>query len=140
MVRLLAELEGEVDAVAEENTPQTPGGAAAADDGDGGWGVEETPAKTAEARDADGGWGAADTSANADVAPTADEPKAPAEPEEIQKSYDEFVAERAQAALSSGLGKKEARQVNSESLEGKAFRREATEDVYFAGKVCQSFA
>ncbi len=53
----------------------------------------------------------------------------------MQKSYDEFLAERAQAALVMGLGKKEGRQVNAESLEGKAFRREAADDVFFAGKV-----
>ena len=53
----------------------------------------------------------------------------------MQKSYDDFLAERAQAALSSGLGKKEGRQVNAETLEGKAFRREAADESFFTGKV-----
>lgn len=58
----------------------------------------------------------------------------PEEPEEITKSYDEYLAERAASQLA-GLGKKEGRQVNSETLEGTQFRREAIND-FFHGKVC----
>ena len=105
----VAEVEGETDAVAEENTPQTPA-------------VEGE----------DGGWGAPTVSATEATA-TAPEAAAPEEPEEVQKSYDEFLAERAQQALG-GFGKKEGRQVTSETPEGKAFRREALDDFY-AGKV-----
>jgi plasminogen activator inhibitor 1 RNA-binding protein len=57
----------------------------------------------------------------------------PEEPEEITKSYDEYLAERAASQLA-GLGKKEGRQVNSETLEGTQFRREAIND-FFTGKV-----
>ena len=162
---MVAEVEGEGDAAAEENTPQTPGvvnedggwgapvisateaDANTASAGDGGWGAADTSATGAEAvpvSTTDGGWGAPTTSApggaEGDTAfATTAEPEAPAEPEEIQKSYDEFLAERARAALSAGLGKKEGRLVNAETLEGKAFRREAANDVYFAGKVGCSY-
>jgi plasminogen activator inhibitor 1 RNA-binding protein len=107
-------VEGEGDAVAEENTPQTP--AVEADNG---------------------GWDTPVVSATDTIVPTTAVPESEvqAEPEEVQKSYDEFLAERAQAALAMGLGKKEGRVVNAETLEGKAFRREAAEDVFFAGKV-----
>ncbi|WVW82535.1 hypothetical protein I302_104546 [Kwoniella bestiolae CBS 10118] len=57
----------------------------------------------------------------------------PEEPEEVTKSYDDFLAERAQQALSiPGLEKKEARTVSSE-LEGTAFVREGVEE-FFSGK------
>lgn len=92
-----AEVEGEKDAVAEENAPQTP----AAE------GEEPVAAEAA-----------------ADVAEE--------EPEEVQKSLDQYLAERAAAALA--VGKKEARQVSAETLEGQAFRREAI-DEFFSGKV-----
>lgn len=92
-----AEVEGEKDAVAEENAPQTP----AAE------GEEPVAAEAA-----------------ADVAEE--------EPEEVQKSLDQYLAERAAAALA--VGKKEARQVSADTLEGQAFRREAI-DEFFSGKV-----
>ena len=56
----------------------------------------------------------------------------PEEPEEVQKSYDDFLAEKAAAAIA--FGKKEGRQVNAETVEGKAFVREGIDD-FFAGKV-----
>lgn len=56
----------------------------------------------------------------------------PEEPEEVQKSYDDFLAEKAAAAFA--FGKKEGRQVNAETVEGKAFVREGIDD-FFAGKV-----
>ncbi|RSH93010.1 hypothetical protein EHS25_008458 [Saitozyma podzolica] len=93
---LSAEVEGEKDAVAEENAPQTP----AAE------GEEPVAAEAA-----------------ADVAEE--------EPEEVQKSLDQYLAERAAAALA--VGKKEARQVSADTLEGQAFRREAI-DEFFSGK------
>ena len=111
--RFVAEEEGEKDAQVEENAPQTP----AADDG--GWGADETPAAAADAGEKPSGGFAA-------------EEETPEEPEEIQKSYDEFLAEKAKEALS--FGKKEGRQVNSEDLEGKAFVREGIDD-FFSGKV-----
>lgn len=55
------------------------------------------------------------------------------EPEEIQKSLDQYLAERAQASLG-GIGKKEARTVESDKLEGQAFVREGI-DEFFHGKV-----
>lgn len=55
----------------------------------------------------------------------------PEEPEEVQKSYDQFLAEKAEQAFA--FGKKEARQVTGETLEGKAFVREGV-DEFFAGK------
>ena len=132
-----AEVQGENDAVAEEKAPQTP----RVEDDDGGWGAPAAgeKAQTSGAGNDDGGWGAPEVSTFAETngaAFPAAEPETAAEPEEVQKSYDEFLAERAQAALSSGLGKKEGRQVNAETLEGKAFRREAAEDTLFSGKVC----
>ncbi|ORY29352.1 hypothetical protein BCR39DRAFT_532456 [Naematelia encephala] len=99
-----AELEGEKDAEVEE--AQTPAGE-------------------------DGGWAAPDAAPAAEATP--DAAAEPEEPEEVQKSYDEFLAERTAAALSAGLGKKEVRTVNSETLEGKAFVRE-TIDEFFSGK------
>lgn len=105
---LTAEVEGEKDAVAEENTPQTP-----APEGE------------------DGGWGAPEASADAPAATAAAEEAEPEEPEEIQKSYDEFLAEKAAQQLQ--FGKKEGRSVNAETLEGKAFVRE-TIDEFFSGK------
>jgi plasminogen activator inhibitor 1 RNA-binding protein len=100
---LVAEVEGEKDAVAEENAPQTPA-----------------------AEGEDGSWGAAD-------APAPEAAETPAEPEEVQKSLDDYLAERAAISLAA-FGKKEARQVTAETLEGQAFRREAM-DEFFAGKV-----
>ncbi|ORX37374.1 hypothetical protein BD324DRAFT_608653 [Kockovaella imperatae] len=102
-----AEEEGEKDAQAEETAPQTP----AAEDG--GWGA--------------GADGEARTGADA-------EEETPAEPEEVQKSYDQFLAERAEQALSSGFGKKESRQVTGDNLEGKAFVREGIDDFFSGGK------
>lgn len=101
-----AEQQGEKDAQDENNVPQTP------------------------AADADAaGWGAAEGEAT--VAPAAEE--AEEEPEEVTKSYDEYLAERAASQIA-GLGKKEGRQVNSETLEGTQFRRDAI-DNFFSGKV-----
>ncbi|KAK6905922.1 hypothetical protein L486_08203 [Kwoniella mangroviensis CBS 10435] len=57
----------------------------------------------------------------------------PEEPEEVTKSYDDFLAERAQQALSiPGLEKKEARTVTGD-LEGTAFVRSGVEE-FFSGK------
>jgi plasminogen activator inhibitor 1 RNA-binding protein len=98
-----AEQQGEKDAQDEENTPQTP----AVESGDGGWGAAEGEATVT--------------------------PAAPEEEEEVTKSYDEYLAERAAAQIQ-GLGKKEGRQVNTESVEGTQFRREAI-DEFFNGKV-----
>lgn len=60
------------------------------------------------------------------------EAAAPEEPEEVQKSYDQFLAEKAEQAFA--FGKKEGRQVNEDTLEGKAFVREGIDD-FFSGKV-----
>lgn len=101
---VVAEQQGEKDAQDEDNTPQTPA-----------------------AEGADGGWGAAEGEATVT-------PAAPVEEEEeVTKSYDEYLAERAASQIS-GLGKKEGRQVNSETVEGTQFRREAIND-FFHGKV-----
>lgn len=95
----LDEVEGEKDAKVEENAPQTPAEAVAAE--------TEAPAAEAEAEQ---------------------------EPEEVTKSYEEYLAERAQQnAAIAALGKKQAREVASE-VEGKAFVREAIDD-FFSGKV-----
>ncbi|WVQ97639.1 hypothetical protein IAU59_004753 [Kwoniella sp. CBS 9459] len=68
--------------------------------------------------------------AEAPVAAAAAEPE---EPEEVTKSYDDFLAERAQAALNiPGLEKKAAREVTGD-LEGTAFVREGVEE-FFSGK------
>ncbi|WRT64359.1 uncharacterized protein IL334_001291 [Kwoniella shivajii] len=70
----------------------------------------------------------------------AEEPAAPVEPEEpeeVTKSYDDFLAERAQQALNiPGLEKKEARTVQS-NLEGTAFVRQGVEE-FFSGKSTKS--
>lgn len=100
---LTAEQQGEKDAQDEGKAPQTP----AADADAAGWGVAENEAT---------------------VAPAAE----PEEPEEVTKSYDEYLAERAAAQLA-GIGKKEGRQVNSETLEGTQFVRDAVND-FFSGK------
>ncbi|EIW72576.1 hypothetical protein M231_03444 [Tremella mesenterica] len=105
---LTDEVQGEKDAQVEENAPQTP-----AEEDDGGWGA---PATTPAVREADA---------------EAAEPAEPEEPEEVVKSYDQFLAERAAQAFD--FGKKEARQVGTQSLEGKAFVREAL-DEFFNGK------
>lgn len=101
---LNAEQQGEKDAQDEDNTPQTPA-----------------------AEGADGGWGAAEGEATVTPAAPVEE-----EEEEVTKSYDEYLAERAASQIS-GLGKKEGRQVNSETVEGTQFRREAIND-FFHGK------
>lgn len=101
---MLAEVQGEKDAEVEENAPETP-----APEGD------------------DGGWGAAEATEAPAAAPEAEE-----EPEEVTKSYDQYLAERAAAAFE--FGKKEARQVGQSTLEGTAFVREAVDD-FFSGKV-----
>lgn len=101
---LNAEQQGEKDAQDEENTPQTP------------------------AEGADGGWGAAEgETAVAAAAPVEEEE------EEVTKSYDEYLAERA-ATQNSTFGKKEGRQVNNETVEGVQFRREAIDDFFSGGK------
>ncbi|WWD17663.1 hypothetical protein CI109_102104 [Kwoniella shandongensis] len=68
-------------------------------------------------------------------APAAEEaaaPVEPEEPEEVTKSYEEYLAEKAQAALDlAALGKKQVREVSTE-VEGKAFVREAL-DEFFSG-------
>jgi len=101
---LTAEVEGQQDAVKEENAPQTPVG-----------------------EEADGGWGAAND-APATAAAETTEAAEPVEPEEIQKSLDEYLAERAAQAVS--FGKKESRQVSAETVEGREFRRAAMDDFY----------
>jgi len=73
------------------------------------------------------GWGAAEGEAT--VAPAAPVEE---EEEEITKSYDEYLAERA-ATQNSTFGKKEGRQVNNETVEGTQFRREGIDD-FFSGK------
>jgi len=106
-----------------------------------GWGANEGTAElTAEVegeKDAQAEEAAPGTPAPEEETPAADataaEPAAEAEPEEVQKSFDQFLAERAQSALGDGLGKKEGRTVNTETLEGKAFVREAIDD-FFSGK------
>lgn len=96
---LNAEVQGEQDAVVEENTPQTPAPEAdAAAEGE-----TEQPAAEAE----------------------------PAEPEEVQKSLDEYLAERAKEAMT--FGKKEGRTVTADTLEGSEFRRAAIEE-FFSNK------
>ena len=50
----------------------------------------------------------------------------------MQKSYDDFLAEKAAQAFA--FGKKEGRQVNADTVEGKAFVREGIDD-FFSGKV-----
>ena len=57
------------------------------------------------------------------------------EEEEVTKSYDEYLAERA-AAQDATIGKKEGRQVNNETVEGTQFSREAIADFFSGGKVC----
>lgn len=97
-----------------------------------GWGADEGNAElTAEVeglKDAVAEENAETPAAEAEGETAAAEPE---EPEEVQKSLDEYLAERASNALA--LGKKEARQVNSDSVEGKAFVREAI-DEFFSGK------
>ena len=105
---IVAEQQGEKDAQDEDNTPQTPA-----------------------AEGADGGWGAAEGEATVTPAAPVEE-----EEEEVTKSYDEYLAERAASQIS-GIGKKEGRQVNSETVEGTQFRREAIND-FFHGKVRNS--
>ena len=106
---VLAEEEGEKDAQAEENAPQTPAG------DDGGWGAAE--AEEAPKAGGFGGEAAAEEEA---------------EPEEVQKTYEQYLAEKAEQALN--FGKKEGRAVTAETLEGKAFVRDAVDD-FFSGKV-----
>jgi len=96
--------------VAEENAPQTPAA--------GGWDDGAAPAA---------GW--------VHEAPAAEGAAAEAEEaEEIQKSYDEFLKEKAEQSLGGLFGKKEVRPVTGETLEGKAFVREGVEN-FFTGKV-----
>ncbi|EKC98060.1 hypothetical protein A1Q2_07606 [Trichosporon asahii var. asahii CBS 8904] len=56
-----------------------------------------------------------------------------AEPEDNSKTLDQYLAERAEAALSGNLGKKEARQVNTDDVKGTEFKREDPEE-FFVGK------
>ncbi|KAL1413022.1 hypothetical protein Q8F55_000771 [Vanrija albida] len=55
------------------------------------------------------------------------------EEEDTSKTLDQYLAEKAEAALSGDLGKKEVRQVTADNLEGTAFKREEDED-FFSGK------
>ena len=103
--------------------PQTP----APEGEDGGWGVTADGAAVPDRTETE----IAPAAAAADAGPEA-------EPEDTGKSYDQYLAELAQQALGSGLGKKEARQVNSETLEGVAFRRAAV-DEFFSGKASSPF-
>jgi len=91
---LTAEVEGQADAVVEENTPQSPAPE----------GVEADQVAAEE----------------------------PVEPEEIQKSLDEYLAERAAAAVS--FGKKEGRTVTAETLEGSEFVRQGIDEFYSSRK------
>ncbi|WVN89133.1 uncharacterized protein L203_104349 [Cryptococcus depauperatus CBS 7841] len=69
----------------------------------------------------------------AEGAEAAPAPQEPEEPEEVTKSYEDYLAEKAQTALNIAvLGKKQVREVASE-VEGKAFVREAVDD-FFTGK------
>lgn len=120
-----AEVEGEKDAADEETAPQTP-----AAEGDGGWGASDEPAAAAT-----GGWGTDEPTAAA-TGFGDDAEETPEEPEEVQKSYEEYLAEKAAAALE--FGKKEVRQVSEAALEGTAFVREGIVD-FFSGKVSRSF-
>ena len=99
-----AEVEGQTDAISEEK---------AAADADA-WGPDSTAAAAA---------------GNADAAPAEEQ-----EPEEVQKSLSEYLAEKAQAGLEGILGKKEGRTVTAEALEGAKFAREGI-DEFFHGKV-----
>lgn len=66
------------------------------------------------------------------------EGEAEQEPEEVTKSYEEYLAERAQQnSAIAALGKKQTREVASE-IEGKAFVREAIDD-FFSGKASLNF-
>ncbi|KAK4686041.1 hypothetical protein P7C73_g4092, partial [Tremellales sp. Uapishka_1] len=99
-----------------------------------GWGAEEGTAElTAEVEgenDAQAEETAPGTPAETKAAePTPEAPVEPEEPEEVTKSYDEYLAELAAKNLGA-LGKKEGRKVEGETLEGKAFRREAVADFY----------
>ena len=67
----------------------------------------------------------------ADAAPVEEEP------EEVQRSLDDYLAERASAALGI-LGKKEGRTVTADTLEGSKFAREGIAE-FFSGKVCFFF-
>ncbi|WVQ77045.1 hypothetical protein IAR50_006724 [Cryptococcus sp. DSM 104548] len=63
----------------------------------------------------------------------APEPEAEEEPEEVTKSYEEYLAEKAEeSARLANLGKKQGREVSGD-VEGKAFVREALDD-FFSGK------
>ncbi|TXT15936.1 hypothetical protein VHUM_00439 [Vanrija humicola] len=55
------------------------------------------------------------------------------EEEDTSKTLDQYLAEKAENALSGDLGKKEVRQVTADNLEGTAFKREEDED-FFSGK------
>lgn len=72
-----------------------------------------------------------------DVAGEAETPAAQEEeeqePEDNSKTLDQYLAERAAAALAGDLAKKEARAVSDE-VEGKQFQREEPEN-FFVGKV-----
>lgn len=100
-----------------------------------GWGSNEGTAElTAEVqgeKDAQAEETAPGTPAAEDAPVEAAAEETPEEPEEVQKSYDDFLAEKAAAAFA--FGKKEGRQVNAETVEGKAFVREGIDD-FFAGK------
>lgn len=109
---LTAEVEGAVDATKELAEPQTP----AAEGDAAGWGaeVDTTGAKV------DG------------AAAGAEEAAKPVEEEDNTKSYEEYLAERTKAALGSGLGRLEGRQVEGTSdFVGSALKKE--EDKSFFG-------
>jgi plasminogen activator inhibitor 1 RNA-binding protein len=67
-------------------------------------------------------------------APAAEE----AEPEDNSKTLDQYLAERASAALGGQLAKKEARQV-ADDVEGKQFEREEMENFFGGSKVSHPF-
>jgi len=96
-----------------------------------GWGANEGTAElTAEVegeKDAQAEEAAPGTPAPEEETPAADataaEPAAEAEPEEVQKSFDQFLAERAQSALGDGLGKKRGKDRQHRDPRGQSFRQ-----------------
>ncbi|KAL7419244.1 carbamoyl-phosphate synthase (glutamine-hydrolyzing) cpa2 [Cryptotrichosporon argae] len=96
-----------------------------------GWGADEGKAElTAEVA------GEIDAQADQKVATPAEDAEegaaADEEAEPATKTLDQYLAEQAEKNLA-GIGKKDSRQVSSDTLEGKAFVREAI-DEFFSGK------
>lgn len=67
--------------------------------------------------------------------PAAPQEEEEQEPEDNSKTLDQYLAEKAEQSLGGVLGKKEARTVSADDIEGKVFAREQDEDAsFFAGK------